>query len=157
SCGYRSGEWTTREGPVCRSNSSDRRDSDPDSGSAIADVTRIAIREQVFEILQADGTPIGTIMGLGFSDGPAPPGQPAAGGDSKTFGAERANWAIIGGTGAFLGARGQEEGTGNTFGSFRAASMAEDPTYRRINGGGTGRYVLHIIPMAVPQIVETEQ
>ena len=47
--------------------------------------------------------------------------------------AERANWAIVGGTGAFLGARGQAEGgTGGVGG--RAASMAEDPANRCING-----------------------
>jgi uncharacterized protein (TIGR03437 family) len=33
--------------------------------------------------------------------------------------------------------------------------MAEDPANRRINGGNTGRCVLHIIPMTVPQIVTT--
>jgi hypothetical protein len=65
---------------------------------AIADVTRVALREQIFEIMQADGTPVETIVGLGFSGGPLPPGAPLA--------AIRGNWAIIGGTGAFLGARG---------------------------------------------------
>lgn len=37
----------------------------------------------------------------------------------------------------------------------RAASMAEDPANRRINGGASGRCVLHIIPMTAPQIVTT--
>jgi hypothetical protein len=37
----------------------------------------------------------------------------------------------------------------------RAASMAEDPANRRINGGGTSQYVLHVIPMASSQIVTT--
>jgi hypothetical protein len=115
----------------------------PRPGSAIADVTRVAIREHIFEILQPDGTPIGTIMAMGFSGGNAPPGQPSM---------ERANWAITGGTGAFVGARGQVEGTGT---SGRAASMAEDPANRRLNGGNPSRYILHIIPMTVPQIVTT--
>ena len=115
----------------------------PGAGSAIADVTRSAIREHIFEILQPDGTPVGSIMAMGFSGGNPQPGQPSA---------ERANWAIAGGTGAFLGARGQVGGTGT---AGRAASMAEDPANRRLNGGNPSRYILHIIPMAVPQIVTT--
>ena len=113
----------------------------PVPGQAIADVRRGRIREFTFEILQPDGTPVGSIMGLGLAEGDPPPGQPAT---------EKANWAITGGTGAFLGARGQVEGTGA---SGRAASMAEDPANRRLNGGSPNRYLVHIIPMAVPQIV----
>ena len=48
----------------------------PSPGGAIADVTRTAIREQIFEILTADGAPIATIISLGFSGGPGPPGLP---------------------------------------------------------------------------------
>ena len=76
------------------------------SSEAIADVTRAALREHVFEILQPDGTPVGTVMSVGLSGGPAPPGAPSA---------ERANWAIVGGTGAFLGARGVVTGTGASY------------------------------------------
>ena len=115
----------------------------PQPGQAIADVMRVSIRQHIFEILQPDGTPIGTIMAMGFSGGNPPPGQPST---------ERANWAIVGGTGAFLGARGQVEGTGT---SGRVASMAEDPANRRLNGGNPNRYILHIIPMTVPEIVTT--
>ena len=115
----------------------------PAPGKAIADITRTAIREQVFEILKADGTPVGTIMSMGFSGGQPPPGAPSA---------ERGNWAIVGGTGAFLGARGWVGGTG---GAGRAASMAEDPANRRANGGTSLPFMLHVIPMSVPQIVTT--
>jgi len=115
----------------------------PTNGQAIADVTRSSIREDVFELQQPDGTPIGSIMILGLSGGPAPPGQPST---------ERGNWAIVGGTGAFLGARGQAQGAGNT---PRIASMAEDPGNRRVNGGGPSRYFLHIIPMTRPSILIT--
>ena len=31
--------------------------------------------------------------------------------------------------------------------------MAEDPANRRLNGGNPNRYIVHIIPMTVPQIV----
>ena len=115
----------------------------PQPGQAIADVMRVSIRQHIFEILQPDGTPIGTIMAMGFSGGSPPPGQPST---------ERANWAIAGGTGAFLGARGQVEGTGT---SGRVASVAEDPANRRLNGGNPNRYILHIIPMTVPEIMTT--
>lgn len=115
----------------------------PKPGGAIADVTRTAMREHLFEILKSDGTPVGTIMSLGFSGGPAPPGAPST---------ERANWAIVGGTGAFLGARGTVGGTGA---SGRAASMTEDPSNRRKNGGTALSFILHVIPMAAPQIVLT--
>ena len=117
-------------------------------GQAIADVTRAAMRDHVLEILQPDGTPIGSMMATGLSGGAAPPGQPST---------ESGNFAIIGGTGAFFGAQGQVEGgTGGGCSGARAASMAEDPANRRINGGNTGRCVLHIIPMTVPQIVTTQ-
>ena len=111
---------------------------------AIADTLHAAIREQIFEILKSDGTPIGTLMALGFSGG-TPPGAPAQ---------VTGDWAIVGGTGAFLGARGQL-GNGATIAAPRAASMAEDPANRRINGGGRIRWVLTVIPMFVPQILAT--
>jgi hypothetical protein len=115
----------------------------PAPGGAVADVTRTALREHVFEILQSDSTAVGTIVSLGFSGGPPPPGTPTA---------ERANWAIVGGTGAFLGARGQISGTG---GSGRAASMAEDPANRRINGGTKLQFIIHVIPITAPAIAPT--
>ena len=37
----------------------------------------------------------------------------------------------------------------------RAASMTEDPANRRLNGGGTQRWIAHLIPMSAPQIVIT--
>jgi hypothetical protein len=113
------------------------------TSEAIADVTRAALRDHVFEILQANGTSIGSIMSVGLSGGPAPPGMPST---------ERANWAIVGGTGAFLGARGTVGGTG---GSGRAASMAEDPANRRVNGGTSYSLYIHLIPAEAPQIIQT--
>ena len=101
------------------------------------------MREHYFEILTSDGTPVGTIMSLGFSGGPAPPGAPST---------ERGNWAIVGGTGAFFGARGLVGGTGA---AGRAASMAEDPSNRRTNGGTAFSFIIHMIPMSTPQIVTT--
>src|SRR5437764_1353640 len=72
----------------------------PTPGSfVIADATWLSKRHETFEILQSDGTPVGTIMTSGLaSGGPTPPG-PRVGNH---------NYAIVGGTGAFLGARGQK-------------------------------------------------
>src|SRR5258708_18522940 len=113
----------------------------PKAGQSIADVGATALREQIFEILKPDGTVIGTIVALGFSGGNVPPGAPS--------GPTGGSWAIVGGTGAFLGARGQEEGWGGTqFALPDAASMAEDPANRRTNHpAGTFRYTLHVIPI----------
>ena len=116
-------------------------------GAAIADVSRLAIREQLFEILKSDGTPIGTIMGFGLSGGSPPPGAP--------FTQTADNFAIVGGTGAFLGARGQFGTAASTTKAPRMASMEEDPSNRRINGGGGQRFVLHLIPMSAPQVAVT--
>jgi uncharacterized protein (TIGR03437 family) len=122
----------------------------PAPGQAIADVVTGAIQEVTFEILNLDGVPIGTIMALGFggTGTASPPGSPLA--------ATQGNNTIVGGTGAFLGARGQ-------FGQAiisqtvpaRQASMSEDPANRRKNGGGRVRYVVHVLPQSQPQIVAT--
>jgi uncharacterized protein (TIGR03437 family) len=118
-----------------------RTGSNPPPGNAIADVTRTAMRELYFDILTSSGNPIGTIFGYGLSGGSAPPGAPAVG---------HGNWAIVGGTGAFLGATGQIGGTGA---GGRAASMAEDPSQRRVNGGKSFSFNIFVIPMFQPQIV----
>jgi len=121
----------------------------PIPGQAIADTSWNSIRYETFEILQSDGTPVGTIMTSGLNNGsPSPPGPPAA----------TQNLAITGGTGAFLGARGQK-GNGNAGLSgvvtIRSASIVEDPANRRQNGGGHIRSVLYLIPMSSPEIVIT--
>jgi hypothetical protein len=97
---------------------------DPTAGQAIADVVRMNVVERILEILQPDGTPIGSLMMLGFDGGTPPPGAPLIAGGS--------NYAITGGTGAFLGVRGQLNGAGTP--SNRNASVREDPAKRRVNG-----------------------
>src|SRR5260370_40680626 len=64
------------------------------------------------------------------------------------------NNAIVGGTGAFLGARGQlgQGATPQTIPSPRE-SMTEDPANRRINGGARIRYVVSLDPMFRPEVV----
>jgi uncharacterized protein (TIGR03437 family) len=65
--------------------------------------------------------------------------------------AAASNLTITGGTGAFLGVRGQSAVTGGT--GLRAASWSEDPANRRVNGGGTLRMIVHLIPMAWPEVL----
>jgi uncharacterized protein (TIGR03437 family) len=114
-------------------------------GHSTADVTRGNIIDMYWEITQLDGTPIGTIAASGLTRGTPPPGAPLAQtGD---------NLHITGGTGAFFGIRGQA-GVIN-LGSPRQASVVEDPAFRRIIGGAQRSYVLHLIPMSVPQVVIT--
>ena len=121
----------------------------PVAGQAIGDVTRASMRDMYFDILQADGTPLGVILTNGLANGPAASGLPST---------ARGAFAIVGGTGPFVGARGQAEGQQQamTFAvTARQASMAENPARRRINGGGSARFVLHVVPMIVPQILMT--
>ena len=118
----------------------------PTPGQAIADTMRNALFADTYEILKEDGTPIGTIVSYGSNVGSPPPGAPSSQASS--------NFAITGGTGAFLGSRGQSgEGSTPQAVPVRQASVTEDPAKRRINGGGKGRFVLHIIPMTRPEIV----
>jgi hypothetical protein len=104
----------------------------------------------VIEILQSDGTPVGTVTAFGFGGNSAPP-PPGAPKSVSAF-----NFAVMGGTGAYLAARGQlgrgalTPGTGP-----RIASITEDPANRRINGGGKLAWILHLIPMSTPQIATT--
>ena len=114
-------------------------------GHSSADVTRQNVIDMYWEITQLDGTPIGTLSASGLTRGAPPPGAPLAQtGD---------NLSIIGGTGAFLGLRGQAGVI--DLGSPRPASVVEDPANRRIIGGASRSYVLNVIPMFVPQIVTT--
>ena len=46
------------------------------AGTAVADVERSQSSDWSFEILQDDGTPVGTLMALGLAGGDPPPGGP---------------------------------------------------------------------------------
>lgn len=121
----------------------------PIPGQAIADTVRTAVAVFTFEILKSDGTPIGTMVISGLAAGAAPPGAPSS--------VTGNNFVITGGTGAFLGVRGQMGVAANPPGvaSQRHASITEDPANRRLNGGGTQRWIAHLIPMSAPQIAIT--
>jgi uncharacterized protein (TIGR03437 family) len=136
------GKYTSRGVGVCLAPA-------PAKGQTLADTTAATIRFETYEFLQSDGTPVGTIMTNGLSASlPTAPGPPAG----------ALNYAIVGGTGAFLGARGQ---AGKAMGDlaapvpFRLASITEDAGNRRQNGGGHQVYTLYMIPMSQPAIVTT--
>jgi hypothetical protein len=117
-------------------------------GQAIADVTRNNQVDSVLEILRLDGTPVGTLFALGVSGGTPPPGAPLI--------ANNTNFAIVGGTGAFLGSRGQQSLV-ELIRTEHQASVTEDPSMRRAISAGSGvrRLVAHVIPMSWPEIVTT--
>ena len=91
--------------------------------------------------MDANGTVVGTITTVGWGGGPPAPGAPTL--------VTAANLTVVGGTGAFLGARGQHGWAASFPGvpASRWASMLEDPANRRANGGGRKRHIIHLIPM----------
>jgi uncharacterized protein (TIGR03437 family) len=126
---------------------------DPPTGMAVADITRNNWTEWYFEILGEDGQQIGSIRVSGISSqqgfGLPPPGQ--------TSQIIAGSYTVIGGNGAFLGARGYmgapSAATGGQAAAVRRASMAEDPASRRINASGNVRQAIYILPMTRPEII----
>jgi uncharacterized protein (TIGR03437 family) len=121
----------------------------PSPGQAMGDAPRGAAVTDYYEILRTDGGAIGTIIVSGLAPGPAAPGAPVA--------VTQGNFAIVGGTGAFLGVRGQNGQIANPqVITLRQASVTEDPANRRLNGGGGRiRWVMHLIPIERPEIITT--
>ena len=125
---------------------------DAGPGQAIADTTRRFMIESAWEIQQADGRPIGTIIGAGLAFGPPQPGAPQA-----LLPTAAGATAITGGTGAFLGARGQAGFSAiSAVNGGRVASTSEDPANRRARGPGARTWLLHLIPMFVPEVVSDQ-
>ena len=118
----------------------------PQPGQAIADTTRTAVVDWIFEIQQGDGSPVGTIMSTGMGFGPAPPGSPL-----RLSPSAASSMAITGGTGAFLGIRGQAGLSVSN--PARNASVAEDPSIRRTLGGAARSFLLTLIPLAPPAVL----
>lgn len=110
------------------------------SMKAIADTKRSMIDDCSLEVLTSDGTAVGTIFIHGLFGGAPAPGAPAT--------VARSNMIVTGGTGEFLGARGQAGQTGPW--TPRVASVTEDPANRRINGGGVESIVLQLFPIFPP-------
>ena len=120
----------------------------PAPGQAIADVTRTARAERNFDFLDESGRPIGTIRTSGVVGGPPPPGA--------TQEIKGAAFVVVGGTGAFLGARGYSGGIGADIVPSRMASMSEDPANRRSLGGGTEVHKIYVLPLFRPEVVTVE-
>jgi uncharacterized protein (TIGR03437 family) len=95
-----------------------------------------------FEILHPDGRQIGVIVASGLVGGTPAPGSPV--------GSISDSIAVTGGTGAFLGAKGT---VNSVVAGGRVTSQVEDPSMRRINGGGRQRYVIQLIPTFRPEVV----
>src|SRR3984893_986230 len=93
----------------------------------IADTSRFMVDDCSLEILDSLGTAVGTIFVHGLFGGPPPPGAPVS--------SARSDLIITGGTGRFLGVRGQAGHTSPWTPPVR--SVTEDPANRRVNGGGT--------------------
>jgi len=120
------------------------------AGVAIAELARNGSADETYDIADANGTSLGMIATIGFNGGTPPPGAPTA--------ITGNHYLIIGGTGAFLGITGEGgNGPAPPAGSpaTRIASMIEDPSRRRINGGGTGTKILYLIPSTRPAIIAT--
>jgi uncharacterized protein (TIGR03437 family) len=116
----------------------------PSGSQAIADINRFQAMEIVLEIQQADGSSVGTILLSGVTGGVAPLGAPKS--------APTGNFAVIGGTGAFLGARGQAATILNT---HRATSTFENPINRRTFPAGLWKIAIELLPLKTPEIVLT--
>jgi hypothetical protein len=116
---------------------------EPTEFIGIADISRNNVSYVQVEIQQADGTPVGSLV-LGGPGGVSPAlGAPNIG----TVGI----FAVFGGTGAFLGVRGQASTVSQT---TRNASIVENPINRRTHpGAGTWKMVIHLIPMTRPEVL----
>lgn len=114
-------------------------------GRAIADLPGACPASINYVLLHEDGTVIGSIMAQSVQSGVPLPGAPAEAPAGSLN-------AVVGGTGAFLGARGQT-GVLRLVSANRFASMAEDPAYRRTHGGGKYTHFIHLVPMIWPEVV----
>jgi len=114
----------------------------PMARQAIGDVQRGNLVTIVWDLLDSDGNPIGTITASGLTRGPRAPGAPPdVLQDALT---------ITGGTGVFFGIRGQAGII--DMGSPRQATVAEAAANRRTLGGAKRSYLLQIIPLATPEV-----
>ncbi len=120
---------------------------EPSPGQAIGDVSgNLLYVDCVKTILWPDLTLIGSITYRGLENTVPPPGAPLE--------QPRGSMVVTGGSGAFLGVRGQSGALASTRPAHRA-SVTEDPSKRRTFGGGNTTLILHLIPMLRPETVMT--
>ncbi len=119
----------------------------PPPGSTAADTQRFSYVHATWEILDENSRPIGSIMATGLSFGTQPP--PGSLATTNSW-----NLAVAGGTGAFLGVRGQiAMASPRTTSPGRTnASVTEDPMNRRSFGGVNYRFLANLLPSERPEI-----
>lgn len=118
----------------------------PTPGAGIADTSNSLASDWIFDIQRADGSPVGTLVASGWAFGARAAGLPAPG---------QGNLAVLGGTGGFLGIRGQAKEASVAMGAQGFASITEDPGNRRIRGGRTSRYTFQLFPIQRPEFVSS--
>jgi len=111
-------------------------------GKPLTDFAGGCLAVMTWILLHPDGSLIGTIAAVGNVSGVPAPGAPTSAIGNML--------AVVGGTGPFLGVRGQSATVSR---AFRVTSMVEDPANRRIRGGGPMRHVLHLIPATWPEVL----
>ncbi len=116
---------------------------------AIADITRGAFYEWNLEIMNQDGTYLGSVLAQGLAGGgPPPPGAPSS--------VTRGGYMVVGGTGVFMGIRGGYfQNTPDPSAPVPITSAAENPSLRRTFGGGKTHATLYVISPSPPQVVMT--
>jgi uncharacterized protein (TIGR03437 family) len=120
----------------------------PVPGQAIADINRGGLVEWYFEIQDSAGNFVGSIRVSGANGGNVgPPGQTAQI-------ASQASYVVLGGNGAFLGARGyMGVAAGVPTVAVTGASVTEDPANRRSMPGGSLHQSIYVLPMFTPEVV----
>jgi len=100
----------------------------PAPRGVLVDSVRLALFQWDLDLLNPDGTQIGTIQVSGLGNGLPPPGAPK----EITGG----GLTVTGGTGAFFGVRGYFQPTGDPAFPERQTSACEDPALRRTFADG---------------------
>ena len=113
----------------------------PVPGRPIADFPRNQMHDFVLEVMTPDRAQVGSLVGFLLGSGAAPPGAPPGAGF----------WAVVGGTGAYVGVRGQGANMGST--NTRTTSMIEDPAFRRVNGGGQMRLSFNLSGASLAEVM----
>ncbi len=110
-------------------------------GSVNADFSRNQMHPMTLEILTPNRAQVGALYGFWMGAGASAPGAPAGSGVL----------AVLGGTGAYAGVRGQGSNVGAS--NLRVASMQENPSLRRMNGGGTMTMGINLSGALLPNVI----
>ena len=113
----------------------------PVPGTAIVDFMRNQMHNMIIEILTPDKAQVGALYGFWMGAGGSAPGAPTGAGVL----------AVLGGTGAYVGVRGQ--GANVAASNLRVASMQEDPSRRRMNGGGRLNLGMNLSGAALAELI----